>query len=251
MRRYRIGKDVANRIRVRTNGEYTPLAGRDIKLQMTDPKGCKAWVNFTIVDDYKMLFVFYGKDQKHTGTYQLTVWENYGNVGQTVVDCIGAFRLVANTTLEGGEDPEGLDTEVNDLGLDISTAEGGADGVGIASIEQTTTSTEDGGTNEVTQTLTDGTTAVFQIRNGSRGSQGPQGPQGQAGADWIPTQQELASIAQSAAALVDVPTKTSDLTNDSGFVTSNSPSFTGTPTAPTPVSSASADSFELQMSSLL
>lgn len=128
MKRYRIGKDVANRINVRTNGEYTPLAGRDISLQMTDPKGCKTWENFTIVDDYKMLFVFYGKGQKHTGTYQLTVWENYGNVGQTAVDCIGAFRLVVNTTLEGGEDPEGLDTEVNDLELDISTAEGGTGG---------------------------------------------------------------------------------------------------------------------------
>lgn len=222
MRRYRIGKDVANRIRVRTNGEFTPLAGRDITLQMTDSKGIKTWENFTIVDDYKMLFVFYGKDQKYTGTYQLTVWENYGKVGQTVVDCIGAFRLVANTTLEGGEDPEGLDTEVNDLELSISTAEGGAEGVGIASIEQTVTSTEDGGINEVTQTLTDGTTAVFQIRNGSKGSQGVQGERGEkgdAGEDWIPTQQELASIASSAAALVDVPTKTSDLQNDSGFIT--------------------------------
>lgn len=297
MRRYRIGKDVANRIRVRTNGEYTPIAGRDIRLQMTDSKGCKTWENFTIVDDYKMLFVFYGKDQKYTGTYQLTVWENYGNVGQTVVDCIGAFRLVANTTLEGGEDPEGLDTEVNDLELDISsTAEGGADGVGIQSIEQTTTSTEDGGINEVTATLTNGVTSTFQIRNGQKGSTGergergpqgiqgiqgetgpqglqgerglqgetgergpkgdtgstgpqglkgdkgdkgdtgakgdtgetgpqgpkgdtgatgPTGPQGPAGEDWIPTQQELASIAQSAAALVQVPDDLADLNDDS------------------------------------
>ena len=236
MKRYRIGKDVANRIRVRTNGEYTPLAGRDISLQMTDPKGCKTWENFTILEDGRIFFTYYGKDQKYTGTYQLTVWENYGKIGQTAVDCVDAFRLVANTTLEGGQDPEGLDTEVNDLELDISTAEGGADGVGIQSIEQTTTSTEDGGVNEVTQTLTDGTTAVFQIRNGSRGSQGergerglqgpkgdtgstgptgPIGPQGPAGEDWIPTQQELASIAQSAAALVDVPENLADLNDDS------------------------------------
>ena len=132
---------------------------------------------------------------------------------------------------------EGLDTETVDLGTsdmttatnDLGTSDlqvgiggGGAREVGIQSIEQTTTSTEDGGINEVTQTLTDGTTAVFQIRNGSKGSQGIQGERGEkgdAGDDWIPTQQELASIASSAAALVDVPTKTSDLQNDSGFIT--------------------------------
>lgn len=202
---------------------------------------------------------------------------------------------------------EGLDTETVDLGtsdmttattnlgssdLEVGIGGGGADGRGIASIEQTTTSTEDGGINEVTQTLTDGTTAVFQIRNGSKGSQGVQGergpqgiqgiqgetgpqglqgpqgiqgpkgdkgdtgdtgpqgpkgdtgdtgatgpqgpkgdtgetgatghqgPQGPAGADWIPTSAELQSIAQSAAQYVNVPTKTSDLTNDSHFVVS-------------------------------
>lgn len=127
---------------------------------------------------------------------------------------------------------EGLDAETVDLGtsnlettpsVNLGTSSmqvgiGGPEGVGIASIGQTTTSTEDGGINEVTQTLTDGTTAVFQIRNGSRGSQGERGEKGDAGEDWIPTQQELASIASSAAQLVDVPTKTSDLTNDSHFV---------------------------------
>lgn len=134
-------------------------------------------------------------------------------------------RLTVNaSSLEN----EGLDTETVNLGTsNLEVGIGGASGVGIQSIEQTTTSTEDGGINEVTQTLTDGTTAVFQIRNGSKGSQGIQGVQGErgekgdAGEDWIPTQQELASIASSAAALVTVPTKTSDLTNDSHFADEN------------------------------
>lgn len=51
----------------------------------------------------------------------------------------------------------------------------------IASIQQTTTSTEDEGINIITVTLTDGTTSTFQVRNGSRGSTGPQGPQGERG----------------------------------------------------------------------
>lgn len=57
----------------------------------------------------------------------------------------------------------------------------GTDGVGIQSVEQTTTSTEDGGTNVVTVTKTDGTTSTFYVRNGSRGSTGPSGSDGQDG----------------------------------------------------------------------
>ena len=48
----------------------------------------------------------------------------------------------------------------------------GQDGVGIQSVEQTTTSTEDGGTNIVTVTKTDGTTSTFEVRNGSKGPTG-------------------------------------------------------------------------------
>lgn len=54
----------------------------------------------------------------------------------------------------------------------------GENGVGIQSIEQTTTSTTDGGENIITATLTDGTTSTFKIKNGSKGSNGETGPAG-------------------------------------------------------------------------
>lgn len=54
----------------------------------------------------------------------------------------------------------------------------GNDGVGIASIEQTTTSTEDGGSNEITITLTDGSQSKFQVLNGKKGSAGVDGKDG-------------------------------------------------------------------------
>ena len=54
----------------------------------------------------------------------------------------------------------------------------GKTGVGIQSVEQTTTSTEDGGTNIVTVTKTDGTSSTFQVKNGSKGSTGPAGADG-------------------------------------------------------------------------
>ena len=51
----------------------------------------------------------------------------------------------------------------------------GDSGVGIQSVEQTTTSTEDGGTNVVTVTKTDGTSSTFQVRNGGKGNPGDNG----------------------------------------------------------------------------
>lgn len=53
--------------------------------------------------------------------------------------------------------------------------EGGSGGTGIASVEQTTTSTKDGGENVVTVTLSDGTASTFTVRNGSKGSTGDKG----------------------------------------------------------------------------
>ena len=62
-------------------------------------------------------------------------------------------------------------------------------GAGIKSIEQTSTSSEDGGVNTITVTLTDGGTSTFEVRNGSKGSQGNPGEKGEKGesaaqSDW-------------------------------------------------------------------
>lgn len=61
----------------------------------------------------------------------------------------------------------------------------GSDGVGIQSVVQTTTSTEDGGSNIITVTKTDGTSSTFAVKNGSKGSTGATGQPGASGADGI------------------------------------------------------------------
>lgn len=55
-------------------------------------------------------------------------------------------------------------------GKDGINGQDGADGIGIQSIVQTTTSTEDGGDNVFTITLTNGETTSFTVKNGSSGS---------------------------------------------------------------------------------
>ena len=78
---------------------------------------------------------------------------------------------------DGADGLPGKDGKDGDPGAD------GKDGVGIQSVTQTTTSTEDGGANIVTVTKTDGTTSTFEVRNGSRGSTGPAGADGKDGKD--------------------------------------------------------------------
>lgn len=70
-------------------------------------------------------------------------------------------------------------------GLDNGSFKGepGEDGVGIATIQQTTTSTADGGSNIITVTTTDGATYRFTVRNGSKGSTGATGSPGANGSD--------------------------------------------------------------------
>ena len=57
----------------------------------------------------------------------------------------------------------------------------GADGVGIQSVKQTVTSTEDGGTNVITVTKTNGTSSAFTVKNGTKGSTGATGAAGKDG----------------------------------------------------------------------
>lgn len=59
----------------------------------------------------------------------------------------------------------------------------GTAGVGIESIEQTTTSTEDDGNNVITVTLTNGKQYNFTVQNGSKGSPGEKGDPGAPGND--------------------------------------------------------------------
>ena len=89
-----------------------------------------------------------------------------------------------------GKDGTGVTVEFNEETgmLEITVAEAaesedvgnesGAGAVGIVSVQQTRVATDDGGINEWTMTLTNGKTAVLQVRNGSGGSKGDPGNNG-------------------------------------------------------------------------
>ena len=81
----------------------------------------------------------------------------------TIKDSTGTKNATINDGADGSNGTNGQD---------------GEDGVGIQSIVQTTTSTSDGGTNVITVTLTNGQTATFNVKNGSKGSAGTNGTNG-------------------------------------------------------------------------
>ena len=114
------------------------------------------------------------------------VWSSGGSGGASVTDAAinedGHLIITLSTgkTIDAGY-------AVGPAGDPGAAGKDGKDGVGIQSVEQTTTSTEDSGINIVTITKTDGEVSTFEVRNGSKGlegdtgPQGPQGPQGETG----------------------------------------------------------------------
>ena len=70
------------------------------------------------------------------------------------------------------------------------------------------------------------------------------------GKDWVPTSAEKTAIATEAAGMVNVPTKTSDLTNDSGFLTAHQ-DISGKENTANKVTSVSSSSTNTQYPSAL
>ena len=96
MRAFRIGKDITVRWSILTNGEKKALEGRDLTLFIHLPNRTDIPVDFTNEGNIAT-FVFRGVNQLYTGPYRLTIWENFGKDGQSVVDCCNAFELVSYT----------------------------------------------------------------------------------------------------------------------------------------------------------
>lgn len=109
--------------------------------------------------------------------------DEVGAIAQTELQAAVDTALAqakASGAFDGAPGPQG---EQGPQGIQGETGPQGETGVGIQSVEQTTTSTEDGGTNVVTVTKTDGTSSTFAVRNGSTGPAGADGKDGAPGAD--------------------------------------------------------------------
>ena len=99
MNSYRIGKTLKVRWPILTNGQPDPLDGRDLTLEISSGNRVRTTLSF-VADGNAAVFYYQGRDQRFTGTYTITMWENYAKEGQTVVDRCDAFALVPSSCEE-------------------------------------------------------------------------------------------------------------------------------------------------------
>lgn len=128
MEKKRIGKTLKIRWAILTGGEPEPLAGRDLTLEISSGNRVRTTLSF-VADGNVAEFVFEGSEQRYVGPYTVTMWENLGKEGQTVVDRCDAFCLVARSCeeVEIGS-AEDQDLEIESLDLGTSNFEAGVPG---------------------------------------------------------------------------------------------------------------------------
>lgn len=111
-----------------SGGTPEPLTGRDLTLEISSGNRVRATLPF-VADGNVAEAVFQGTDQRYVGPYTVTMWENLGKEGQTVVDRCDAFCLVSRSCEEAkdgsDEDP---DLEIMSLDLGTSNFEAGVPG---------------------------------------------------------------------------------------------------------------------------
>lgn len=118
MQSFRIGKTLKIRWAILSGGAPEPLAGRDLTLEISSGNRVRTTLSF-VAEGNVAVFYYQGRDQRFTGTYTVTMWENYAKEGQTVVDRCDAFALVSSSCEE-------IRTAASDIGegeLEIEPAE--------------------------------------------------------------------------------------------------------------------------------
>lgn len=102
MQRIRIYKDLKIKWKVLTNKEALPLEGRDLTFEIVNKF---ERVSFPYSVEGNLLTAdFPGTAHKSLGDYWVTLWENKGKEGQTLVDSCAGFTLVSTTCMEDDND---------------------------------------------------------------------------------------------------------------------------------------------------
>ena len=113
----RIGKDICLRWTILTNGEETALAGRNLKLYLSDYTRRRVEVPFESSGNTAII-TLRAAQLPRLGEYILTLVENEGQEGQTIVDAKPAFTLVEYSTEE--DDDADPDLEVEQVTLETA-----------------------------------------------------------------------------------------------------------------------------------
>jgi len=121
MKKIRIGNDLTLRVTVTRLGSEESLDDKQLRLLVRSALETRQ-LSFT--RDGSVLTAFWaGSEQTKTGTYTVTLIEDYGESSRNTVDTCGAFALVARSGSEGDDALTGAQTI--DLDIDVSVPANG------------------------------------------------------------------------------------------------------------------------------
>lgn len=120
MKRIRIGNDITLRITITRQGAAETLTGKTLQLLLRSPYARVA-LDYTIQDNV-LTACWLGTAQQKTGTYTVTLVEDYGDASRNTVDSIDQFCLVARSTDDNGAL---TGDQIIDLDLDIAVPANG------------------------------------------------------------------------------------------------------------------------------
>lgn len=120
MKRIRIGNDITLRITITRQGAAETLTGKNLTLLLRSMYA-RIELPFTQQDNV-LTAQWFGTQQEKTGTYTVTLVEDYGQASRNTVDSIDQFCLVARSTNDNGAL---TGDQIIDLDLDITTPANG------------------------------------------------------------------------------------------------------------------------------
>ena len=107
---------------ITTGGEDVSLEGRNLTLQLMEPRGSVVELPFSTTSNM-VTFTWQGEDQTKIGCYSLILWENYGEEAQRRVDIHNFVELMPWSETDSGEfadlTEETIELETSDFGPDI------------------------------------------------------------------------------------------------------------------------------------
>lgn len=180
---------------------FTPFLDSEGNLSWSNDKGFAnpSTINIKGQDGYtpqKNIDYFDGKDGENGFSPVISSKEVSGGHEITILNESGSHSIVILDGVNGSDGKDGVDGiscshSWDGTTLTITSASGtssanlvgqagrdGDDGVSIVDVSQTTTSSEDDGTNVVTVSLSNGQKFTFNVKNGSTGSTGGTGNPG-------------------------------------------------------------------------
>lgn len=125
MKKIRIGNDITLRIDVTRLGADEDFTGKTLRLLLRSALATVS-LDYT-VSDSQLTATWFGTEQQRTGTYTVTLVEDYGTKSRNTVDQCGAFALVARSCEEDGtltgDQTISLDLDVSVPGNGLSAYE--------------------------------------------------------------------------------------------------------------------------------